>query len=526
MKALTLAKVISGAVGLSLGSASLLHAQVVESNLSALTAATSGLVGIASPSGDLVRSTDAGANFDVTRAASLTPLVNLTASGDTVVAVGDAGFVVRSTNGGAAWATASSPAFTGELRDVVANGTSWVTVGSANGNLVALFSADAGQSWSFANVPSLSGTLQGVAFDVGTGRWSAVGSDGIFGARILTSTDGQTWTTVAPPVGASALTDVAGDGAGNLLAVGEAGTLLVSSDGGVNFGLAADSGIVSENLNVVVYSSTSGWVAGGVDLVQVSYTSGGGATLTQAPVPGAGDITALAVDGAGQVITAGELAGFQSITFAPLADQSLSVGTVALSATASSGLAVAFELISGPATLEGNVLSLTGTGTVTVRAVQEGDSSYGPAAPVERSFAVVLESATVSLSGLSPTYDGTPKAVTATTDPAGLTVVTTYNGSATAPTDAGSYAVVSTISDTTYSGSTTGTGELAIGGHDDHVAVGCHRLGEVEEPRGEDAVVIRYEDAHHTWIPADGGLPSLRRREIRDRRPGRHGRER
>ncbi|MBI4771110.1 MAG: Ig-like domain repeat protein, partial [Chloroflexi bacterium] len=68
-----------------------------------------------------------------------------------------------------------------------------------------------------------------------------------------------------------------------------------------------------------------------------------------------------------------------------------------------------------------------------------------------------LLSATITLGGLNPTYDGTPKAAIATTDPAGLTVVITYDGSPTAPTDAGSYTVEASISDPNYEGSASGT---------------------------------------------------------------------
>lgn len=65
--------------------------------------------------------------------------------------------------------------------------------------------------------------------------------------------------------------------------------------------------------------------------------------------------------------------------------------------------------------------------------------------------------ATVTLADLTKTYDGTPKPATATTSPSGLTVNFTYNGSATAPTNVGSYAVVGTISDPNYQGSASGT---------------------------------------------------------------------
>jgi len=69
--------------------------------------------------------------------------------------------------------------------------------------------------------------------------------------------------------------------------------------------------------------------------------------------------------------------------------------------------------------------------------------------------------ATITLGNLSQTYDGTPKAATATTTPAGLTVNLTYNGSATAPTTAGDYTVVATISDPNYQGTANGTLNIA-----------------------------------------------------------------
>jgi hypothetical protein len=67
--------------------------------------------------------------------------------------------------------------------------------------------------------------------------------------------------------------------------------------------------------------------------------------------------------------------------------------------------------------------------------------------------------ATVQLSGLgSYFYDGTPKVATATTsNPSGLNVTITYNGSPTAPTTVGSYNVVATIDNPNYQGQATGT---------------------------------------------------------------------
>ncbi|HEX8337343.1 MAG TPA: MBG domain-containing protein, partial [Pyrinomonadaceae bacterium] len=68
--------------------------------------------------------------------------------------------------------------------------------------------------------------------------------------------------------------------------------------------------------------------------------------------------------------------------------------------------------------------------------------------------------AAVAVESASYTYDGAPKAVGVTTDPAGLGVEVTYNGSATAPNQPGSYAVIATVVDANYQG--TGSGTLTI----------------------------------------------------------------
>ncbi|HEX7318235.1 MAG TPA: MBG domain-containing protein [Pyrinomonadaceae bacterium] len=75
---------------------------------------------------------------------------------------------------------------------------------------------------------------------------------------------------------------------------------------------------------------------------------------------------------------------------------------------------------------------------------------------------VLKAPATIALNGLTFDYDGTPKSATATTTPAGLNGLTvTYNGSATAPTGAGSYAVVASLANANYSADDA-TGTLVI----------------------------------------------------------------
>lgn len=68
-----------------------------------------------------------------------------------------------------------------------------------------------------------------------------------------------------------------------------------------------------------------------------------------------------------------------------------------------------------------------------------------------------VTSATISLANLSQTFTGMPCMISATTTPAGLPVLVTYNGSTTAPTAAGSYTVSAVIDDPMIAGSATGT---------------------------------------------------------------------
>ena len=81
----------------------------------------------------------------------------------------------------------------------------------------------------------------------------------------------------------------------------------------------------------------------------------------------------------------------QFIDFTEIGDQLVYNGPIALQATASSGLPVTFEIAQGPATLNGNILTLTGEeGIVKVRAMQSGDGTqWQPAPTVTRSFYVV-----------------------------------------------------------------------------------------------------------------------------------------
>ncbi|MGB8261761.1 MAG: MBG domain-containing protein [Terracidiphilus sp.] len=79
----------------------------------------------------------------------------------------------------------------------------------------------------------------------------------------------------------------------------------------------------------------------------------------------------------------------QSISFAaPKSPVTYGVKPIGLSATATSKLPVTFTVLSGPGKLTGNLLTVTGAGTIAVVASQPGNSTYNPATQVTHSIAV------------------------------------------------------------------------------------------------------------------------------------------
>ena len=99
----------------------------------------------------------------------------------------------------------------------------------------------------------------------------------------------------------------------------------------------------------------------------------------------------------------------QTITFGPLPNKTYGDAPFTLSATASSGLAVSFSIVSGPATVSGNMLTITGAGAVTVRASQSGDTNWNAASPVYQFFNVAKANQTITFGTLpDKTYGDAP----------------------------------------------------------------------------------------------------------------------
>ena len=143
----------------------------------------------------------------------------------------------------------------------------------------------------------------------------------------------------------------------------------------------------------------------------------------------------------------------QSISFGALAPMVYGAAPINLTATSSSTLPVSYSSsASNVASISGNVLTVMGAGSATITASQAGNSNWSAATPVTQTLMVSKANGSVSFGKLNQTYDGTAKSVSVTTTPTNLTVGLTYNGTSLAPTNAGSYAVVGSITNANYSG--------------------------------------------------------------------------
>jgi hypothetical protein len=156
----------------------------------------------------------------------------------------------------------------------------------------------------------------------------------------------------------------------------------------------------------------------------------------------------------------------QTITFAPLSDRVLGSGTFDVSATASSGLAVAFAA-SGNCTISGATVTLVAVGGCTITASQLGDASYNGAADVARTFQIAAPASGLTAQAATGTYGGTAALLATLLDDAnqplaGRSVAFTLNGTAVgfATTNASGVATLASVS---LAGSDAGSYPLGVG---------------------------------------------------------------
>ena len=100
----------------------------------------------------------------------------------------------------------------------------------------------------------------------------------------------------------------------------------------------------------------------------------------------------------------------QTISFSALPSTSYGATPLVLSASASSGLPISYQVMSGPASLShgGQVLSLNGAGTVVVQATQAGNATYLAATSITQRFTVSPAVLTVTANSVSAVYGAIP----------------------------------------------------------------------------------------------------------------------
>jgi len=121
-----------------------------------------------------------------------------------------------------------------------------------------------------------------------------------------------------------------------------------------------------------------------------------------------------------------------TLVFNPIPTQTFGVAPFAVQASSASTGAITYSVVSGPATISGSVVTLTGTGTVVLQASQAAAGTYGPATATT-SFAVQAAAATslafVAIPDLP--YSPLPLTVTATSPSPGAITYSVTGGPAT-----------------------------------------------------------------------------------------------
>jgi len=188
--------------------------------------------------------------------------------------------------------------------------------------------------------------------------------------------------------------------------------------GDADFALAASA---SSGLAVSFAASGSCTVSG----VTVHLTAAGSCTITASQ---SGDSSNNAAPDVSQSFSIAK--ANQTIVFPALAAKTFGDADVALSATASSGLAVSLA-VSGNCTLSGTTVHITGAGSCTANASQPGDANYNAAADVVQTFTIAKASQTIVFGALANKTYGAPDFGVSATASSGLTVSFGASGTCT-----------------------------------------------------------------------------------------------
>ena len=260
--------------------------------------------------------------------------------------------------------TAGSDDLIGEVRGLAASADdTWIAVGDGG----ILRSTDA-LAWSQVLDDPI--VLTAVTL-VSANTWVAVGTGGIW----RSTNDGETWTSIHA---SGDFTAVASDGTGNVLAVGEMGTLVRSTDTGATFTALTGNGT---DYRSVAATGAYTWVIGGVERTLLVLDDQG--TLSQESIIGfeegsENEAHGLVVLEDGTVL----IAGVDAIPAPGIDATDDPSNPVEVTLTQSAGDTIWYTTDgSDPrasATRQVYTLAFTVTGSVTVQAVAERDGVFSP----------------------------------------------------------------------------------------------------------------------------------------------------
>ncbi|QYM79845.1 putative Ig domain-containing protein [Horticoccus luteus] len=326
-----------------------------------------------------------------------------------------------------------------------------VAVAAGTNHSVALNSNGTVTAWGASTFTSGASALTGVtAIAAGNNHSLALKADGTVSGW-GTDTDGQiaggagVTTVVGVDAGLSfsvALRDATGDVAPTFTA--QPVDRAIISGGSATFSVATNASTASYGWEV---DSGSGWevVAEGAPFSGAATTTLSIADVTT--VMNGWQFRCVATNAAGSttssVATLTVAKAAQTIAFEAVSAKTFGDAAFAVKATATSGLPVDVSVVSGPATMANGVVTLTGAGTVTLRASQAGDARYAAATDVNVSFTV--EKAVPLLTWAAPAgiVYGTALSETQLNATASVPGVFVYSPAAGTVLDAGSGAVLS-----------------------------------------------------------------------------------
>jgi sugar lactone lactonase YvrE len=250
--------------------------------------------------------------------------------------------------------------------------------------------------------------------------------------------------------------------------------ILLTYNGDKNYQISAGmvNFTVGKASQTITFPAPPSPVPFGVAPITLSATASSNLPVAFSVVSGPGSLSGstLTVTGAGTIVVAANQAGnanynaapqvtqsivvnqaSQTITFpAPPSPVTYGVAPITLSATASSNLPVTFSVLSGPGSLNGSTLTVTGVGTIIVTANQAGNTNYGAAPQVTRSVVVVVGRLTVAAANATRVYGVANPTFTGTITGAvnGDTFTATFSTPATVTSPVKQYAIVPAASGT------------------------------------------------------------------------------